>query len=37
MSRCGHHKGEAGGAIIGTLSSETYYKSLISLSEGTSE
>jgi hypothetical protein len=33
ISRYGHHKGEAGGAVIGTLSSETHHKSLISLNE----
>jgi hypothetical protein len=37
MSRRGHHKGEADGAVTGTLLSETYHKSLIGLSEGTSE
>jgi hypothetical protein len=37
MGRRGHHRGEADGATISTLLSETYHKSLISLSEGTSE
>jgi hypothetical protein len=32
-----HYKSETGGATIGTLFSETYYKSLISLSEETSK
>jgi hypothetical protein len=37
INRCGHYRDEAGGAIIGTLSSETHYKSLISPNKGTSK
>ena len=37
MGRRSHHRGETGGSASGTIPSETYYKSLISLSEGTSE
>jgi hypothetical protein len=37
IGRRDHHRGEAGRAATDTLPSETYYKSLISLSEGTSE
>jgi hypothetical protein len=37
MNRHGHHKDEADKATIDTLFSKTYYKSLINLSEETSE
>jgi hypothetical protein len=37
MGRHDHYKDEIDGAAIDTLSSETHHKSLISLSEGTSE
>jgi hypothetical protein len=37
MSRHGHYRGETDEAAIDTLSSETHHKSLISLSEETSE